>query len=69
MPLPIVADAKLEHPLNTPVPSVVTVLGIDIEVNPVFENALLPIFLTEAGMLTDVNPEQPMNALLGIYRT
>ena len=33
-----------------------TELGIMTEVNPVFENAYLPMVTTELGMVTEVNP-------------
>jgi hypothetical protein len=39
MLLPIVTVVKSAQPLNKPVPRAVTVLGIEIEVKPVFENA------------------------------
>jgi len=37
----------------------VTLVGINIEVNEQFKNALIPILVTPFGMVTEVNDVQP----------
>ena len=65
MPLPIVIDCKSVF-LNTPVPRLVTALGIVTDVNPALRNAESPIVVTVAGIVIDVNAVQLSNTLVPI---
>jgi len=47
----------------------VTLVGINIEVNEQFKNALIPILVTPFGMVTEVNDVQPWNELTPILVT
>ena len=51
-------DVNDEHSLNTSAPIDVTKLGMVIEVNAVYPNALSPIDVTVSGMVTEVNAVQ-----------
>ena len=65
MPLPIVNDCKPVF-LNTAVPRLVTLSGIETDVNAVqFKNASRPIVakVLVAVNVMVCNPEQPLNAL------
>ena len=68
IPLPSVTEARLEHPLKADDSQAITVLGIAIDVRPVFEKAADPMIFTDAGMLTDVSPV-PAKALSPTIRT
>ena len=55
-------DVNAKQLLNVPTPIVLTELPIVTDVSPEFWNAYSPILVTESGIVTDVNAEQPENA-------
>ena len=56
-------DFNLLHPINIPPPTVVTLLGIVIEVREVqFQKAASPMLVTLLPIVTEVREEQPAKA-------
>ena len=47
------------HPLNAPVPMLVTELGISTDFRPHPSNAPMPMLVTELGIFIDVRLLQP----------
>src|SRR5947199_91500 len=62
-PFPIVTLVRLLHQRKSPVPMVVTLLGIVRLVRPELEKAANPMFVTLLGIVTFIRLVQAVNAL------
>ena len=66
----MVTEVRLLHPLKAMLPTVVTLLGILIDVSPLqLSNAPVSIFSILLGMVIEVRPLQPQNVYSAMFGT